>query len=185
MQLADPNILDELTRAVRRLERWAGLAAEIGHAGPGPLAGCYTLEWGRLIGAKIAPLHDGAVLHTGEPLALHVHNPGHASVLHLQAYRVRADRSVQPWRDVDGGLAITTQKTLELQETFERLASLPDPQHEWLVVAIGDGAFDLGALTTPTRDRPRGPIQRSSDRHPGEASRVEIFGFPYILAAAP
>jgi len=197
LSLTDPNTLDELARALRRLERWAGLAAQIGHPGVGPLTNCFTLTCGRPRGEPLPPnavlqlgddleqLPPHAVLQPGEPLALRLYNPGRASVLHLHAFRVRADRCIDAWRDVDGGLAIKTRHTLPLQETFERLPGLPGPQREWLVVAIGDGAFDLGPVTTPDGDRPRGPIKPRPTRGPGDASRVQILGFPYILAPPP
>ncbi len=175
LPLGDPNTIDELARAQRRLERWAGLAAQLGHPGLGPLAGCYTLGIVRPDPHGVLALTPGALLRPGEPLALFLHNPGHASVLHLQAYRVRADRCIDAWRDVDGGHAVKTHHTFSLQESFERLPGLPGPQREWLVLAIGDGAFDLGPLTTATRDRP--PL-----RGPGEATRVQILGLSYTLA---
>jgi hypothetical protein len=46
LPLADPNTPDELVRALRRLERWAGLAAQLADPGLGPLAGCFTLTYG-------------------------------------------------------------------------------------------------------------------------------------------
>lgn len=187
LPLAAPQTPDELARAMRRLERWAGLAAQIGHPGLGPLAGCYTLTWGRLADGELTPLGPGAVLHTGEPLTLRIYNPGHASAIHFQAFRVRADRCIDAWRDVDGGLAVMTGQELTLQESFSPipgLPGLPGPQQEWLVVAIGDGAFELATLATPASDRPRGSVKRSPDR-PGEASRVEIFAASYTLVAAP
>ena len=181
VQSTAPDAVDKLARAVRRLERWAGLAAQLVHPGLGPLAGCYTLTWGRPAGDHIAALRPGEVVRAGQPLAVHLHNPGRASALHLQAYRVRADRCIDAWRDVDGGLAVQTGHTLILEETFERVPDFPGLHREWLVIAIGDGAFDLQALVTPTGDRPvRGPT-RSSGRRPGEASRVEIFGASYLL----
>jgi hypothetical protein len=183
LALADPNRGDKLGRALRRLERWAGLAAQIGHPGLGPLTGCYSLTCGRLDRDTIIPLRPGAVLGPGEPLALHLYNPGRASVIHIQAYRVRADRCINAWRDVEGGHAVKTNHTFSLQETFERLPGLPGPQHEWLVVVIGDGAFDLGPLTTPPVDRSPPDVPRSPTRGPGEATRVQIFGLSYTLAA--
>jgi len=181
VKITDPDAADELARAARRLERWAGLAARLVHPGLGPLAGCYTLTWGRAVGDDIEALRPGEVVRAGQPLAVHLHNPGRASALHLQVYRVRADRCIDAWRDVDGGLAVQTGHTLALQETFDRVSDLPGPHREWLVIAIGDGAFELQALATPTGDRPIHGVTRSSGRRPGEASRVEIFGASYLL----
>lgn len=176
LPLADPGTADALARALRRLERWAGLAAHLNHPGLGPLTGCYSLEFGRLRGDRILPLPSGAVLRAGEPLALRIHNPGRASAIHFAAYRVRADRCIDPWRDVDGGHGLRTNHELTLHETFAPVPDLPGPQREWLVIAIGDGAFDLGPLTTPARDRP--PIWRG----PGEATRMQLVGFSYTLS---
>lgn len=183
LSLADPNRGDKLGRALRRLEQWAGLAAQIGHSGIGPLTGCYSLTCGHLDRDTIVPLRPGAVLGPGEPLTLQIYNPGRASVIHVQSFRVRADRCISAWRDVEGGHAVKTDHTLSLQETFERLPGLPGPQHEWLVVVIGDGAFDLGSLTTPPGDRSPPDVPRSHPRGPGEATRVQIFGLSYTLAA--
>ncbi len=177
LPLADLGTADALARALRRLERWAGLAAQIGDPGVGPLTGCFGLTCGRLDGDDLAPLRPGALLRSGEPLSLRLHNPGHASVIHIQALRVRADRCIDSWRDVDGGQGVTTNNRITLTERFHRLPDLPGPQHEWLVLAIADGAFDLG-LVTPVRDSevPRGP---------GEATRVQLVGLSYTLAEPP
>jgi hypothetical protein len=182
LSLADPNTPGELARALRRLERWAGLAAQIGHPGQGPLTGCYTLTCGRPDGDMLLPLRPGAVLRPGEPLALRLHNPGRASVIHVQAFRVRADRCIDAWRDVEGGHAVKTNHTFSQQETFTPLPDLPNPQREWLVVAIGDGAFDLGPVITPPGDRPLTRVPHSRTRGPGEATRVQLVGFSYTLA---
>ena len=181
VSLADPEAADELVRAARRLERWAGLAAQIGHPGLGPLAGCYSLEWGRLAGEQLEPLGPGALVRAGDALRICLYNPGHARTLHIQALRVRADRRIDTWRDIDGGLAVPTHHSSALDHALERTPHLPGAQHEWLVLAIGDGDFDLGALTTPGGDLPCTPVKRSLESFPGEARRVEIFGVPYIL----
>ncbi len=181
VRTSDPDAADELARAARRLGCWAGLAAQLVHPGLGPLAGCYTLTWGRPVGDRVEALRPGEVVRAGQPLAVHLHNPGRASALHLQVFRVRADRCIDAWRDVDGGLAVQTGHTLVLQETFDRMSDLPGPHREWLVIAIGDGAFELQALATPAGDRPLRGLTRSSGRRPGEASRVEIFGASYLL----
>ncbi|HEY0137494.1 MAG TPA: caspase family protein, partial [Nannocystis sp.] len=167
--LADPDAGDELVRAARRLERWAGLAAQIGHPGLGPLTGCYSLEWGRLVGEQLEALGAGARVHVGEALRVCLYNPGRARTLHIAAYRVRADRCIEVWRDIDGGLAVPTGHTSALDQVFDRVPGLAGAQHEWLVLAIGDGDFDLGALTTPGGDVPRDPITRSFESSPGEA----------------
>ena len=181
LETSDEDLDDALARALRRLERWAGIAAALADPGLGPLAGCYSLTWGRQVGDALEPLRPGGILHSGEALGLRVYNSGRASTLHLQVHRVRADRSVEPWRDIDGGMAIPSGHAPLLGQTIERVADLPGPHQEWLIVAIGDGAFDLTALATSVHDQPRGPHARPIEGRPGEASRVEIVGISYML----
>lgn len=178
LPLADPDTFDALARALRRLERWAGLAAQLGHPGQGPIAGCYDLEWGHDAGDDIRPLARDGRVRAGETLTVRVTNPGRLGALHFQVFRVRADRCVDPWRDVDGGLGVLTRHRVPLRERFLPLPELPGRQREWLVVALGDGPFELSQLATPATSRPGA---RGAD----DATRVEILGIPYILADAP
>ncbi|MBL9106812.1 MAG: caspase family protein [Myxococcales bacterium] len=204
LDLADPRAPDELIKALRRLEHWAGLAAQLTHTGLGPLQGCYALAWSRehpgaAADTRVIPWTRDArrarerplpwqrhePLPDGVELGLRVANPGHARALHVQLYRVRADRSVERVRDAAGGLAVPTGHELHVRESFDRLAHLPGPQREWLIVALGDGAFDL-PLPTPAADRPRLTTYCGPVPEPGlEATRVEILGVPYILADEP
>lgn len=183
--LADAGHDDAFARAVRRLERWAGLAAWLGRADRRPLAGCYTLEWGREVDGQLVPPGPAEIVRAGESLAVRLYNPGVVSALHFQIFRVRADRCIDAWREAEGGLGVQTGQRLHVRETFTRLPGLSGRQGEWLVVALGDGAFDLAALATPRAERPFESITRSHERLPGEARYVEVLGFPYLLADAP
>lgn len=177
LPLADPRTPDELARALRRLDRWAGLAALLCHPGHGPISGCYDLECGLEDGESTRPLTRGGLVRPGERLTVRMYNPGRLAALHFQVYRVRADRCVDPWRDVDGGLGVLTGHRLSLRESFGRLPGLPGIQREWLVVALGERPLEFAALATRAATR---PVVRRDD-----ATRVEILGLPYILADTP
>lgn len=188
VDLADPRAFESLSRALARLERWAPLHDQLRHPRVGPLAGCYGLEVGRVHRdpdgtITLEPCAPSDILPAGVELGVRVRNPGRAAALHFQVFRVRADRSVEPWRDVAGGIAVLKDHQVPLTDLATPCSDLPGPQREWLVVALGDGAFDLSALATPASLL---PFAVRGDDHalPCEATRVEILGVPYMLAAA-
>ncbi len=174
-----PDLLDLLRSALRRIDRWAGLTAQLTAPGLGPLAGCFGLAWHRRRGQESEPLAAGGIVHTGDLVALHLHNLGRASTLHVHVHCAGADRNVEPWSDVDGGHAILGKHHLTLEHTPTLVPGLGERQQQWMIVAIGDGPFDAAPLATPAADRPR------YYRDAREATRLEIFGLPYILAAGP
>lgn len=180
--------LEALHNALYRLDRWLALSRWLrADSSARPLGRYYALEW--------SPQHPQPTttplrLHPGDALTLTLHNLDRGeSDLHVQALRVRPDRSVSAWTDAAESVAARQRQdfTLPLDDPDDGLP--PGDYHEWTFVAVANHEFAISDLVTPAhRLTPhdfltgRHLIRGGKKALDAEREAIELLAFPYLLA---
>lgn len=174
---------DALARCLRRLDRWHDLSRWLrADSSARPLRRYYGLEW------RPEPRDPArAAMTRGDHLTVTLHNLDRGeSELHVQALRVRPDRSVLAWSGAAESLVARQRHDLRLRLDDPGDGLPPGDYREWTFVVVANHAFPLSDLITP-QELLTG--RHLSGRHletPGapDHEAIELLAFPYGFTRA-